>query len=118
MTRGIHLKRLTRGDLGLLGLTESQHQPEGSPLPRPDDAQGSTRASAPSKIAESRPSRTAAPPPNPRLPFETSRTEATSDPESDLTPAISLELITREIRLGLEETLRVLDRASNTQDQA
>jgi hypothetical protein len=109
MTRGIHLKQLTSSDLGLLGLEQSPSTPH---APIPDglpDAADQAGASVPAKEGAAPAPPRAGPPSNPRLPPGSGHQRQWAAHESDLPPVIDLAAVTREIRLGLEETLRVLD---------
>jgi hypothetical protein len=105
MTRGIHLKRLTHSDLELLGLQDSEAeraQPEG-PSARPHAAF--------LKEVESGVAR-AGPPSNPVRPMDADAVAADESDSDSEDPAFDLAALTREIRLGLEETLRFLDPGS------
>jgi len=114
MTRGIHLKRLSNNDLGLLGISRPETD-EPAVDEAPSAANGAPPADATPHDGPIPPR--AAPPPNPRLPLdpERHRGAAAREPEP---PVIDLAAITREIRLGLEETLTLLDQSPTGQGQA
>jgi hypothetical protein len=120
MSRGIHLKRLTSSDLGLLGLPEPEPDP-GEPGPDPQGAPERDRAPSPgcaraetAPPADYAPPQTlrpcAAPPPNPTRLLEqgsdASRAGQGDDWDGPAEPDLSA--LARELRLGLEDTLKLL----------
>ena len=106
MTRGIHLKQLTRAHLELLGLPEAAGQPpQGAPLVDGGETLGQGQLPLGDVPREAR----SAPPlgPTANLPMALSP-GAEVEPELDW-PPIDLRALTREIRQELEATLRLLD---------
>ncbi len=103
MTRGIHLKRLRSSDLGLLGLQGPE--PQAAAGGRADESPLPPETEVPAAIAGA--AARAAPPANPQRPMESGAAPA-DEPEEPEDPERELAAITREIRLGLEETLRML----------
>lgn len=110
MTRGIHLKQLTRAHLELLGLPEAAGQPV-QDAPAADAAQapvppkhGRLPLGEVPREARTFTSPRVGPPANPpSLPQG-----AQAEPELDCQP-LDLGALTREIRQELEATLRLLD---------
>lgn len=97
MTRGIHLKQLTRADLNLLGLAEgalpaAPDQASSSGTPAPDEGPETTR-------------RQIGPPSNPVTPAGNSKA---TDPDADW-PPFDLGAVARDLCRELEITLRLLD---------
>lgn len=111
MTRGIHLKRLTDSDLGLLGLSEPEQDAVDTAEQDPRADHEHTPNSTPS-ADDQRPVHRAAPPQNPRIPLDAAAHGPVSGQDADAPPTINLAAVTREICVGLEETLRLLEGSS------
>lgn len=110
MTRGIHLKQLTRAHLELLGLPEAGGQSlQDTPLVDGGETLEQGRLPLGDMPRETSPSPSIGPPANP--PVAPSQ-GAQAEPELDWQP-IDLRALAREIRQELEITLRLLDRPSD-----
>ncbi len=111
MSRGIHLKQLTRAHLELLGLPEGggpsvrdlAMAEEGETPPLPEQGQPCLAEGPVDSVAT--PPRRVAPPANPAC---TLAQDAEGDLDPDWQP-LDLRALAREIRLELEVTLRLLD---------
>jgi hypothetical protein len=101
MTRGIHLKQLTRADLDLLGLAE------GSLPAAPDQASSSSVPTPDARPETAR--RQIGPPSNPVI---TAGNPKTSAPDADW-PPFDLGAVARDLCRELEITLRLLDCAGD-----
>lgn len=112
MTRGIHLKRLTGSDLGLLGLPEPDAVDAVDAVDREPRADEQHPPDSTPSADDGHPARRAAPPQNPRVPLDASAQGSGSGQDSDAPPAIDLAAVTREVRIELEETLRLLEGTS------
>lgn len=107
MTRGIHLKQLTRAHLELLGLPEAGGQPlQDAPAVDGGEAleQGQLPLGEVPGKAESSPPSPIGPPVNPPVVLSQG---AQAEPELDWQP-LDLRALAREIRQELEATLRLL----------
>lgn len=106
MSRGIHLKQLTTTDLSLLGLPHSDTEPtqDAEPTTAPPEASGPER----DRVMEPASRPHAGPPGNPN-PGRDHQATPLPHPGPDDPP--DLAELTREIRRGLEDTLRLLEPA-------
>ena len=103
MTRGIHLKRLTHSDLQLLGLQGSERGPTADP-----EHPGGPSARAGSAISDE--IQIGGVPPGPVRPENGPHAHpADKSGRHWVNPVLDLAALTREIRLGLEDTLRFLE---------
>ena len=103
MTRGIHLKRLTHSDLQLLGLQGCEREPTADPAyPAAAPARAGAAISDEIKIGGV--------PPGPVRPENDPHAHpADKSGRHWVNPVLDLAALTREIRLGLEDTLRFLE---------
>lgn len=114
MTRGIHLKRLRSSDLGLLGLPGPE--PQAAADGRADESPLPPGTEVPDAMA-GRGAARAAPPANPQRPMESGAAPADEPAGEPEDPERELAELTREIRLGLEDTLRLLSQEPQPSDR-